>query len=270
MLLFYSLPPRESRQIFIRIMNRCIFQSTTKLYHYTSIKNAKKILPAKRLKFGRLSKMNDINEVYRCLMFPHGLINIKQDYLRELDLYQQISLCRDYPQRGFNIPSMWGHYAENGCGVCLVFDKRRLTNAAEKYCCQKGCIRYRNFYNPDIYCNTCTAQQFFEENAKELFFEKTRDWRYEQEYRIVARFNKDTEHYLNFGDSLMAIIMYFTEDRKHSDSIFGSTIVSEIAVFAPDTPILEYGLWDGAPTLRDRNGNDWLAKGDCTFALSFD
>lgn len=251
-------------------MDKYSFQSTNKLYHYTSRTSAIRILWGKTLKFGKLSRMNDINEVYRCLMYTQESIDQEQEYHQELDLYQQISFCRDYPQRGFNIPAMWGHYAENGYGVCLAFDKSQLTKAADECHYQRGCIHYNNSYNPDIYCDSIDARQFFEDNAKKLFFEKTRDWRYEQEYRIVARFCDCDNHYLNISDSLMAVVMYFAEGKKHSETIFGSSFASIIAAIVPDTTILEYGIWDGAPILRDRDGNDWLAKGDCQVTLSLD
>ena len=74
--------------------------------------------------------MNDINELYRPLAFyyhpRHDNRNnddihkkMKEDYYK----YQQISLTMDGNRMGFDIPAMWGHYAQNGNGVCLVLTK---------------------------------------------------------------------------------------------------------------------------------------------------
>ena len=45
---------------------------------------------------------------------------------REIRLYQQVSLTRDFCRMGFDIPAMWGHYGDKGKGVCVIFDKKKL------------------------------------------------------------------------------------------------------------------------------------------------
>ena len=113
------------------IRNR--FNNTERLYHYTTFNNALKILQSHTLLFGRLKDMNDINELYRPLAFfyhsRHDNRNnddihkkMKEDFYK----YQQISLTMDGSRMGFDIPAMWGHYAQNGNGVCLVFDKNKF------------------------------------------------------------------------------------------------------------------------------------------------
>ena len=58
----------------------------------------------------------------------------KKNLLLEAELrrYQQISFaqdreCEDCTYLGFDLHSMWGLYADKGYGVCLVFDKDKLT-----------------------------------------------------------------------------------------------------------------------------------------------
>ena len=90
------------------------------VYHYTSIESAKKILETKSLRFGRLNGMNDINESYRAIWYPHEAEDVDK-YENAVYSYRQISLTLDKPtKRGFDIPPMWGHYAQKGAGVCIV------------------------------------------------------------------------------------------------------------------------------------------------------
>ena len=109
-----------------RNMNRDTFLKTEKLYHYTSFESAIKILVSNKLLFGKLSNLNDINESFRPLFYSSSINH--ENALKELSKYKQISLARDGKLKGFAIPSMWGHYAEKGYGVCLVFDKRSCLN----------------------------------------------------------------------------------------------------------------------------------------------
>lgn len=115
------------------------FINTDRLYHYTTFNNAIKILQSHTLLFGRLKDMNDINELYWPLAFSYQrrhenrnnddlFEKMKEDYYK----YQQISLTMDGNRMGFDIPAMWGHYAQKGNGVCLVFDKNKLLSYLEE------------------------------------------------------------------------------------------------------------------------------------------
>ena len=93
------------------------------LFHYTKFESALKIIASGSLKFGDFKNMNDIAEAYREVfgMAEDAIIN------KVLAEYQLICLTQDRPsRRGFSIDSLWGHYAEKGNGVCLVFDKKIL------------------------------------------------------------------------------------------------------------------------------------------------
>ena len=109
------------------------FNNTEKLYHYTTFENAIKILQSHSMLFGRLKDMNDINELYRPLAFdfhPSHFGDFSEEtyikMVQDLYKYQQISLTLDGKRNGFDIPAMWGHYANKGKGVCLVFNKNKL------------------------------------------------------------------------------------------------------------------------------------------------
>lgn len=93
------------------------------LFHYTTFESALKIIVSGVLKFGDFKNMNDIAEAYR-EVFGMAEDSIIYKILAE---YQSICLTQDNPsRRGFSIDSLWGHYAQKGSGVCLVFDKKKL------------------------------------------------------------------------------------------------------------------------------------------------
>ena len=112
------------------------FKQIEKLYHFTSFDTALKIIESNRLRFGRLSNMNDIHEVAKNMFvdtngrpidkFPSDVLNALYD---EVYKYRQISLTIDDKEDdkyGFDLHQMWGLYADKGEGVCFVFDKKEL------------------------------------------------------------------------------------------------------------------------------------------------
>ena len=86
------------------------------------------------MKFGKMFRMNDLIESNR-IVFDRLVAENEEDIKyngayaeREMHRYQQISFSQDRKHddavfMGFDLHTMWGLYAERGCGVCLVFDK---------------------------------------------------------------------------------------------------------------------------------------------------
>ena len=239
-------------------MDKETFQKTERLYHYTSWCAAIKIIASRTLKFGKLQHMNDVNEAHRWIFYEPGvdLSSIKE----ELNRYCQISLVNDNkPRSGYNIPAMWGHYAEKGNGVCLVFDKQKLVSYLGRNM-WKANIRYSRNYTGDIDIPIGDIERYFKVHKNEIFFKKTADWRYEQEFRVVARQSEKEELKLDFKDSLMAVIFYFAQDVPYDQCVFNSANVKALEKIEPALPILELGDLRGQVNLRDRAGVDWSGK----------
>lgn len=248
------------------------FNNTERLYHYTTYNSALKILQSHTLLFGRLKDMNDINELYRPLAFfyhpRHGYRNnddihkkMKEDFYK----YQQISLTHDGNRMGFDIPAMWGHYAQNGNGVCLVFDKAKLTTYLDEKKRQQRIvyddIKYTKDYSPEINYNTDPNNNliaFGEEEEKDYFFHKTEDWSYEQEFRVIIKSDSEEREKLNFKDSLLAIIMHNAESAGPERSIFGSTECESIKnIVQNHIAILEHSAWYQDTQLTIREETIW-------------
>lgn len=228
-------------------MDKQTFIETPKLYHYTTFESAEIILTSNALKFSKLSNMNDINESYRPVIDSLGM-EISLEWIG------QISLTQDGNRKGYAIPSLWGHYAQKGNGVCLVFDKAKLLGQVDDAFEYYDYIRYDDAYDNTIFTNGEYSGDYISKHRAELFFTKKADWAYEQEYRIMGE-NRD---FLNFGDSLMAVILCFTDDIEKGKPIFNSVNAQSIKHIMPkDATILQFSYAFGNPKLTNENGNIW-------------
>ena len=182
-------------------MNAHKFINTEKLYHYTTFDTAIKILLSQELRFARLARMNDIYESSKhigiCGDAISNISEITKIFNRAIGCYQQISLTEDKGNKmGFNIPMMWGHYADKGNGVCIIFDKQQLLKKLQTKDL-RGSITYNDdFNNWDISQKGEILQgsdvvRYLHLNASKLFMTKTEDWEHEQEYRIVRKSRKN-------------------------------------------------------------------------------
>lgn len=247
------------------------FNNTERLYHYTTFNNAIKILQSHTLLFGRLKDMNDINELYRPLAFEYHPDNhgnkeefekMSQDFFK----YQQISLTMDGARFGFDIPAMWGHYADKGNGVCLVFDRSKLLNIIDGDRSRRfiyGKVKYTKDYSPVVIYRTNNGSivRFSKKEEKDFFYHKTKDWQYEQEFRILIKSDLEAREKLDFGDSLTAIIMHNAESVGHEQSIFDSIefrIIDKIT--GSNIPVLEHSMWFENTQLTIREDMIWTSN----------
>lgn len=240
-------------------MNKQTFQSTPKLYHYTSFDSAIKIIETQKIRFGRLENMNDINEAYRRFFYELDCEIADIDVQKALQEYQQVSFTKDKTSSpGYSISAMWGHYGNKGYGVCLVFDFDKIQDIIESDKSMWGeTIRYSNRYNGDICIEGNNVHQFFKKHKQELFFTKTTDWEYEQEWRMLKRVNDTNNYYQNIENSIIGIILYASESCRSNERIFDSPEAHILCKLAPNVPLLEYGRWLGDVVLKDKENNDW-------------
>lgn len=232
------------------------------LYHYTSAEVAfQYILPDRVLKLGRYKNTNDPKEA-KSWSFDFGT---NED--RDLGKYDQEAmsiwlnerlksgvriLCcscdtppltgshiKDIFNRGFCKPRMWAQYGGDHSGVCLVFDKGRLSQnmrdqLSETRTVVEGPIEYRDrdivrdLWNPDDqqytinidHLETVGSDRYpgdhFYTHYKRLFFEKIRDWRTESEWRFMTFSEMDDEVFLQVDECLAGVIF--------GDSVTDTTI----------------------------------------------
>ena len=244
------------------------FNEMSLLYHYTTFDRLDSIIDSKSLWCSKLIGMNDFTEVEKVLFFEEYSEN--NDELRNLitekyNTIGQISFSQDCKgNKGYAINSMWGHYANKGEGCCLVFDKKRIITEAVR----KGYFYSSVKYNKgDTDCSIppevkteSDVEKHFKNNWKSIFFNKTTDWKNEQEFRIIdLSFNKNTQD-LSIKDSLIGVIF-------HSicfDPIWNCPIIRHFTDKLKSMNLLalsyEYSNMfgeDNGYKLKDGEGNEW-------------
>ena len=232
-------------------MTKVEFNQIEKLYHFTSFESAIKIIASHKLRYSPIQGLNDINESYRSIFA--GKFQDIAKVQREIQKYRQISLTRDIPQLGFLISAMWGHYAQKGLGACLIFNQQILQSQLDSGTYSKA-INYQKYDNTIVVPNITDIAQYIEEHRIHLFFRKTDDWSYEQEFRIIKK--SETDEYLDYGDALVGIILCYASDIKSKNSVFESVQYTIIRQMNIAIPIFEYGTLFGSRNLRDANGNE--------------
>lgn len=240
------------------------FQQIDKLYHYTKLDSAIRIILSHQLKFGRLGDMNDVNEAYKRISYAHRSNVRTEDVLNELKRYRQISLTvDDSSYQGFDISAMWGHYAEKGKGVCLVFDKRKLLKclSSDMHSCK---VNYKRKFKGYIHINSENIGKSLERKRKGFFFTKSSDWKYEQEYRIITKVDSDTNDlFLDFKDSLIAVILQYADSCGDyvsvNDKVFSSLNFKILdKIVKRNMLILEKGDLFGETNLRNSDGDCFI------------
>lgn len=190
------------------------------LYHFTTFESAVKIVSSNKLLFSRAYRKNDIAEVYKEIIG-----NVDYDVAQKaLEEYQYLSFITDSESgKGFEQDALWGYYAEKGKGVCLAFDKSKLI---ELFSSLYPNMEWHDYIS---YNQNCTNAHFIDcnegddthaliaKNIKELFFEKSIDWKHESEYRLLVKSPK--EESINIADSLLGVIICDHCSKKDKLSI---------------------------------------------------
>lgn len=228
--------------------------ASTYLYHYTSAETALNyIFKTKLLRFGAYTKTNDPKET-KSWRFDLG-----SNENRDLGLYpmEELSswltqelkgrtrlLCfsmdkepitgvhlTDIFNRGYCKPRMWAQYAERHAGLCLVFNRQRLTKLIQEQV-GNSCLLYSG---PVTYVDRGIAKDLWRDQQytinvdaleldgrglyagrhlrthwQRLYFEKMTDWKDECEWRFVAFANSESDLYVAYEGALDGIV--FGED----------------------------------------------------------
>lgn len=192
------------------------------LYHFTTFEAAVKILATNELLFSSVKKLNDINESCGPTIICEGFTEDEIKQTNELlDNYLQLSMTRDKgPKRGFMIPAMWGHYAERGHGACLVFDRENFILGVNALSFYSRDVVYSSV--DDLNALVCNKRQngsidsFLQDSKDDLFFHKSEDWSYEQEFRVIAISNEVFS--IDVSGSIESVILYNRTQREFLES----------------------------------------------------
>ena len=182
-----------------------------KLYHFTSFDSFVKIWLSKKLLFSKRARMNDVAEKYDMIIGDD--VTKMQAYLYAIGEYRQISLS-EKGVRGdeiFRSSLMWAFYAQNATGVCIELDKEKLISCMSNMTYKK--ITYvENIPNNSLLRNEelnaiasiDDARLVVDSNMDKIFFEKSKEWQYENEFRIISRI----EDYIDISDCITSVYVF--------------------------------------------------------------
>ncbi|HZL09248.1 MAG TPA: DUF2971 domain-containing protein [Prolixibacteraceae bacterium] len=123
---------------------------------------------------------------------------------------------------------MWAHYGQNHKGVCLVFDEKILNNLFQEQYINDlkipDSIHYELIKTSEIpkLNDIDKIYKYLEENNKEFFLKKDKDWKPESEYRfvVIKKEQDDGPSYLeNIDQALIAIILGIDFNENYKCSI---------------------------------------------------
>lgn len=237
----------------------------TKLYHFTDFEAACDIIEGRKLRFGKMYRMNDLIESNRISwgrIVGGNLSEIELYAEDEMNRYQQISFVQDMERDGveylgFDMHSMWGLYAERGFGACLVFDKEKIRLEEGDYA---QIVHYANFIPMDYGFKNKGRYGIRSEiwrRKDEIFFWKRKEWEYEQEYRIIRRAqNAEDDEYLDVSDSLSFVIICKDESVEKDESIWDGIQCYILKHLKRRVPVLSYEYDLDWYTLYSDNSGD--------------
>ena len=185
-----------------------------KLYHYTSFDTFVKIWLSKKLRFGMISEVNDMQECLKKLSSTPERLPLLFALQDIMSSYRQISFTMDYDTyiKGCMSPTMWAHYGDKRRGVCIEFDsdKLHLPNNSVAQCVKYLThLPYSCEIPTDVY-SINELKKFIDKNINELFFTKSDEWSIENEFRIIC----NTAEYLDVQKAITAIYLTSFESQE--------------------------------------------------------
>lgn len=232
------------------------FDSSKYLYHYTDINKAFKIIDGDSLKFSKISHTNDTLESKLKINFDSINKDVHKKLVKWIQLFNDnyssnlqllcfsmdsdlknndvsnLTSLSDYSGRGFAMPRMWAQYASNNTGVCLVYNKQKITNLIERrlrtLLIHKSNVEYENQLFSYIF-DKITIDQILDQSNLERtssgfniqchnflkenmdftiynYFRKLDDWKGEKEFRFLA-FDEEDLYIKNSNDALVGVII---------------------------------------------------------------
>ena len=243
----------ESISFVIRLnMIESVRSSDRYIYHYTKPETAIDfILPNGNLRFSPFRETNDPKESKEWF-FEYGS-NEGRDFAKynaaQLSAWLSSTLkdsaqllcfsgdkeglsgnhLQDIFSRGFCKPRMWAQYANNHTGICLVFDRARLTQEVESQLgthgqILKGEVEYYdqgiarklfdhreqefmiNIDHLEKVGRSNYVADHFSTHYRRLFFEKMSDWKDENEWRYLIHTQDSESKYVEYRSSLVGLM----------------------------------------------------------------
>lgn len=223
------------------------------LCHFTSFESAIRIIASNTLLFGDFRNMNDIAEVKRDILSSYP-----DEFEKEVAKYKCISLTYSSDsKKAFEIDSQWGHYAQKGNGVCLMFDRKAIIREyKEQYASipvpENLKINYTTEFTNAVFPNTNYdgKRSLNKEEIANIFYTKSKEWENENELRLLVRGITEKD-FLKLGKALIAIVVCYPKEENPKNI---ADYMALRKVLPVDTPILHYTTRLGNKELQDEEG----------------
>lgn len=179
------------------------------IYHYTKASCASLILIFKRIKMSKIEETNDPRErlkyfegISHCDDFRQNeCIQLIEDFSNNYPTIACFSGdCKD--KKGYNLPTMWAHYADNHKGVCLKINTRKFLRENENLNCDFRWVKYLS--TKDFNWFEISDKTSRDDILEKLFFSKRDDWSSENECRL---FSLDGAEFCSIANSVESIIL---------------------------------------------------------------
>lgn len=202
-----------------------------RLYHFTSFENFLKIWLSKTLLFSTRERMNDIAEKEDMITGDNPAKMMA--YLHTVREYKQISFSNaqiaPYNKEKienaiYQSPIMWGIYAKKATGVCIEFDKEKLLSKLSSEQIIGNEIKYLPYIPNNSLIESSNigsiqslddARRIVEEYIDEIYFTKSIDWQFENEFRVISRKHSQLDI-----DGLITRIFIYNGDSNQKRMIF--------------------------------------------------
>lgn len=215
-----------------------------KLYHYTSFDSFVKIWLSKQLKFGNVSTVNDICELFRLnysIVLRENGLDLLNQFRDIVKSYKQISLTQDDKLTGIKgcmHPVMWGIYADKRKGVCIELDYNEIERLVySNDCIAKSVIYEKNLPPLHVIPNCCINEESIKEhinkNLTPLFFTKSESWKMECEYRIIS----DNKEFLDITNAITAVYLtsYNSEECVFTEKLVNKEVPVKFIKYVSNT-----------------------------------
>jgi hypothetical protein len=263
------------------------------LYRYTSLEQAAAVALRKSLLLAPLWAMNDVNESEPQLINPVTSTDDPSDPVRsvpeavwrpvqdELDRRRLntriVAFTRDSfagadttakraDARGFARQTMWAHYADDCQGVCLVYDRQKLIDAAEakwnhavacrdvtyteagfsSAIARRGIVSFDTPPNIDDHYRRMVIPNLFEKNG---------DWAVEREFRVLIPDDANLDASLNVDGKVVGIVL----GPRFKEFALPTALAIARAFDVPYRNIAHvrniYGVLEPGPIRRDDDGS---------------
>lgn len=168
---------------------------TTRAYKFLNESFGIRALADRRLKQSRIRDLNDPFELKPYDVANAGLRTALEETKKAMDNDRGlVCFCGNWES-----PLMWAHYADGQKGLCLGFDIPDPDRGEDSDIMRVRYIGYPLKFSPDF--DASKPQLQF---ARSVVSTKFKDWAYEEEIRIWANLQKESDglHFVRFDDNL--------------------------------------------------------------------